>query len=51
LHFGLGVETLVDLEIRWPSGLHETMKGVKANQILVVKEGTGTPVDKKLGKS
>ena len=46
LHFGLGAETSADLEIRWPSGLRETVKGVKANQIVVIKEGTGTPVDK-----
>jgi enediyne biosynthesis protein E4 len=46
LHFGLGAETSADLEIRWPSGLRETVKGVKANQIVVIKEGTGTPVGK-----
>jgi enediyne biosynthesis protein E4 len=40
LHFGLGADTSVDLEIHWPSGLQETLKGVAAGQILVVKEGT-----------
>jgi hypothetical protein len=39
LHFGLGAEHSADLEIFWPSGLHETLKGVKAGQILFVKEG------------
>jgi hypothetical protein len=51
LHFGLGPETSADLEIRWPSGLRETLKGVQANQIVVVKEGTGVVADKKSGKS
>jgi hypothetical protein len=43
LHFGLGAETSADLEIRWPSGLHERVKAVKANQIVVIKEGSGAP--------
>lgn len=42
LHFGLGADTSADLEIHWPSGLQETLKGVAAGQILVVKEGTTT---------
>ena len=42
LHFGLGLATKIDvLEIRWPSGLVEKLKGVQANQILSVKEGAG----------
>jgi len=41
-HFGLGLATKIDvLEIRWPSGLVEKLKGVQANQILSVKEGAG----------
>ena len=51
LHFGLGAETSADLEIRWPSGLRETLKGVPANQILVVKEGTASAANKKPVKS
>jgi len=51
LHFGLGAETSADLEIRWPSGLHETLKGVHANQIIVIKEGTGTVLNKQPVKS
>jgi hypothetical protein len=47
LHFGLGMETSADLEIRWPSGLRETLKGVRADQIIVVKEGTGAIANKK----
>ena len=39
VHFGLGSETVVDkIEIRWPSGIVQTLSEVKANQVLVVKE-------------
>ena len=41
LHFGLGPETMADIEIRWPSGLQEKLKGISADQLLVVKEGAG----------
>jgi hypothetical protein len=41
LHFGLGAETTADIEIRWPSGLQEKLKGISADQLLVVKEGVG----------
>jgi hypothetical protein len=47
LHFGLGGETSADLEIRWPSGMRQTLKRVEANQIVVVKEGMGIVTDKK----
>lgn len=42
VHFGLGNAELVDLlEIRWPSGQVDTIKDVKANQLIFVKEGEG----------
>jgi enediyne biosynthesis protein E4 len=41
LHFGLGSERVADIAIYWPSGLHEELKGVTADQLIVVKEGTG----------
>ena len=41
LHFGLGAEKTADVEIRWPSGAREDFKAVAANQLIVVKEGTG----------
>jgi len=42
VHFGLDTATKADIvEIRWPSGLVETFKDVKANQFLVVTEGKG----------
>jgi hypothetical protein len=47
LHFGLGGETSADLEIRWPSGMRESLKGVTSNQMVVVKEGMGIVSGKK----
>ena len=42
VHFGLGKAEKVDLlEIRWPSGQLDTLKDVKANQVIYVKEGEG----------
>ncbi|PYT95300.1 MAG: RNA-binding protein, partial [Acidobacteria bacterium] len=41
LHFGLGTSVSVDLEILWPSGLHESYKGMSANQLLTIREGVG----------
>jgi hypothetical protein len=42
VHFGLGKAEKVDLlEIRWPSGAVETLKDVKANQLVYVKEEEG----------
>jgi hypothetical protein len=29
------------LEIRWPSGQVDTLKDIKANQVIYVKEGAG----------
>jgi enediyne biosynthesis protein E4 len=42
IHFGIGKAEKVDLlEIRWPSGQVDTLKDVKANQLIFVKEGQG----------
>ncbi len=42
VHFGLGKAEKVDLlEIRWPSGQSDTLKDIKANQVIYVKEGEG----------
>ena len=42
VHFGIGKAAKVDLlEIRWPSGQVDTMKDVKVNQLVYVKEGQG----------
>jgi hypothetical protein len=41
LHFGLGAETSVDLIVRWPNGVSETVSKVAANQLVVIREGSG----------
>ena len=41
LHFGLGAATLADVEVHWPSGLVESFKQVKANQLVTLREGLG----------
>ncbi|HTS10239.1 MAG TPA: CRTAC1 family protein [Candidatus Eisenbacteria bacterium] len=42
VHFGLGKADKVDsLEIRWPSGQTDTLKDIKANQVIYVEEGKG----------
>jgi len=41
LHFGLGAATTADLSIRWPNGNTEPIAGVKAGQLVVVREGAG----------
>ena len=39
LHFGLGKESVISLlEIRWPSGVVQRLKDVKADQILKIEE-------------
>jgi hypothetical protein len=42
VHFGLGAESSAQtIEIRWPSGIHQSLKNVAADQILEVDEPTG----------
>ena len=41
LHFGLGGASAADLEIRWPSGARESLKGVPADRLITVREGEG----------
>jgi enediyne biosynthesis protein E4 len=38
LHFGLGSAELADIEIRWPSGAKQALKGVAADQFLEIEE-------------
>jgi enediyne biosynthesis protein E4 len=49
LHFGLGGEQSADLEIRWPSGKEERIERVKADQLVVVREGAGIVATQKFG--
>jgi enediyne biosynthesis protein E4 len=42
VHFGLGRAQKVDLlEIRWPSGVVDTLKDLAVNELVYVKEGQG----------
>jgi hypothetical protein len=42
-HFGLGqAKAAESIEIRWPSGIVQTLKNIPADQILTVNEPTGT---------
>ena len=46
LHFGLGTEKKLDVEVRWPAGSVEKFTGVAANQFLTIKEGIGLEGEK-----
>jgi hypothetical protein len=49
LHFGLGPATSADLMIRWPNGATERVPAVKADQLVVIREGEGIVRQQKLG--
>jgi enediyne biosynthesis protein E4 len=50
IHFGLAQAEKVDLlEIRWPSGLVEALKDIKANQLIYVKENAGIVKTQRFG--
>ena len=51
LHFGLGPAATADLTIRWTNGGVEQLKGVAANQLVVVQEGSGVIRTSSLNKS
>jgi hypothetical protein len=38
VHFGTGKARQVDVEIIWPSGIKQTVRGVSTNQVLAVRE-------------
>jgi hypothetical protein len=41
LHFGVGENTHVDLEIHWTNGLVERFAGIETNQLVTITEGQG----------
>jgi len=41
LHFGLGDFTSSDIEVYWPSGMHEILKQAPSNRLVTIKEGVG----------
>ena len=47
VHFGLGSESAAQsIEIRWPSGIQQTLKNVRADQILQVDEPASAATQK-----
>jgi hypothetical protein len=39
VHFGLGAESQIkSLQVRWPSGIVQTLQGIKADQVLTITE-------------
>jgi enediyne biosynthesis protein E4 len=46
LHFGLGVNKSVDLDVYWPNGLHEHYKNVEINRLITLREGSGIVANK-----
>jgi hypothetical protein len=38
LHFGLGPAETADVEIKWPSGIHQIVRNVKGDQFVVIEE-------------
>jgi len=44
IHFGLGKEnTAQKIEIRWPSGIRQTLKDIRADQVLPIDEPESAP--------
>lgn len=51
LHFGLGRAAKVDLfEVRWPSGLQESIRDIAANQLIFIREGEGIVKSERFGR-
>ena len=50
LHFGIGTAGAADLEIAWPNGVHETLKGLRADRLYTVKEGAGVAGEERFGR-
>jgi hypothetical protein len=42
VHFGLGAsKTVREIEIKWPSGIRQTLRNIAADQILAIEERVG----------
>jgi hypothetical protein len=48
LHFGLGAETVVDVDVRWPNGAKQSFSKIPANHLVVIREGAGITATRKL---
>jgi hypothetical protein len=40
LHFGLGSAATAEIEIKWPSGIRQVLRSVKADQFIVIEESS-----------
>jgi len=39
VHFGLGEDAVIDrIELAWPTGVKQVLRGVKADQVLTIRE-------------
>jgi hypothetical protein len=38
LHFGLASNERADIEVTWPSGIHQALRGVMADEFIVIEE-------------
>ena len=50
LHFGLGDCKVVDVDVYWPSGIHEHYKNLVSNQLITLREGVDATQSKPLPK-
>ena len=51
VHFGLGSEKAAEqIEIHWPSGIHQTFKDIRSDQILQVQEPAARAAGKDLSR-
>ena len=50
LHFGLGAESTADVEVRWPSGILQSFKGVASNRLVTIDETRGIVDSQAMGR-
>jgi enediyne biosynthesis protein E4 len=51
LHFGLGTNRTVGIDVYWPNGLHEKFVEIASNQLVTIREGVGSVSTAKLRNS
>jgi hypothetical protein len=49
VHFGVGLDTVASVEIRWPSGIVQTLDGLKVDRQTDIDESQLSPVSKQGG--
>jgi hypothetical protein len=38
LHFGLGAAEIANIEVIWPSGIHQTVSNVRGDRLIEIQE-------------